>query len=211
MLTRDMKFICNATQLGLPYLPVNGEEEFKLFAKLIRLNKGHFDEIVMTFEWVPYCNGKTILPKPPLHLGWHHKKWLRNEETRAAMKKAAYKCGDSFIKTFHLESMSGWSIHTFSCVAATCNTSRDDDGCTGSKHYSCAATGTGNYWGYINNSHCYTATAATGQENLQTAWNKLRAKAGKREHVTGAFGAVFQGRSRRLVQDGTTERNVYLF
>jgi hypothetical protein len=34
-LTRDMKFICEATQLGLPCLPVNGEEEFKLFAKLI--------------------------------------------------------------------------------------------------------------------------------------------------------------------------------
>jgi hypothetical protein len=71
---------------------------------LIRLNNGHFDEDEMALEWVPYCNGMTIFPKLPLYLRWHHKNWLRNEETRAAIKKAAYKQGDSFIKTFHSES-----------------------------------------------------------------------------------------------------------
>jgi hypothetical protein len=90
-LTRDMKFICDATELGLPCLPVYAEEECKLFAKLIRLNNGHFDEDEMALEWVPYCNGMTIFPKLPLYLRWHHKNWLRNEETRAAIKKAAYK------------------------------------------------------------------------------------------------------------------------
>jgi hypothetical protein len=71
------------------------------------LSKGHFDEDKMSLEWVSYCNGTTIFPKLPLYCRWRHKKWLRNEETRAAIKKAAYKRGDSFIKAFHSESTTG--------------------------------------------------------------------------------------------------------
>lgn len=103
-LTRDMKFSCQVTRLDLPCLPVYGEAEHKLFSMLIRLCKGRFDEDEMAMIWVKYADGKTIFPKLPLYLRWHHKKWLRNEQTRVAVKAAAFKRGDSFMKTFNKES-----------------------------------------------------------------------------------------------------------
>jgi hypothetical protein len=81
VLLLEMKAICRASHLGLPCLPVQAAT------------------IKVAFVWVSYCNGTTVFPKPPLYLQWHHKKWLRNEQTRVAVEKAAYKCQYSFLNT----------------------------------------------------------------------------------------------------------------
>jgi hypothetical protein len=39
-------------------LPVAGEDEFRLFARLIRLNGGQFKEEQMAFDYLEYCDGK---------------------------------------------------------------------------------------------------------------------------------------------------------
>jgi hypothetical protein len=103
-MTNDMQVICRRNRLGLPFLPVTGEAEFKLFGRLVRLRNGRFDEDTMSFDWLAYCDGKTIFPKLPLYLRWHHKKWLKNEKTRATVGKASFRSGDRFLKKLHLES-----------------------------------------------------------------------------------------------------------
>ena len=88
----------------MPCLPVAGEDDFRLFARLAPLNGGQFNEAQMAFDWLEYCDGKTISPKLPLYLRLHHKSWTRNEQTKAKVGAASFKSAKDFIQKLNVES-----------------------------------------------------------------------------------------------------------
>lgn len=104
-MTRDMKYLCKRTGLGMPCLPLRGEAENKLFSKMIRDNHGSFNEDEMALSWVKYCDGKDIFPKLPLYLRWHYKKWQKNQKTRAAVNLNSFKTGAEFLKALNQQSI----------------------------------------------------------------------------------------------------------
>jgi len=88
-LTRDMTYICEVMGLKLPVLPVHGEEECKLFARLTL--SGLTKERQMVLEWCKYVDGINIFPKLPVHLRTHGERFERNERVRQATKDAKKK------------------------------------------------------------------------------------------------------------------------
>ena len=79
-------------------LPVDGEEKYRLFAKLIRTI---LDMDKMALVWYKHMDGDRIFPKLPVYLRKHHAKWKQNERTRQAVKKAA--SGEEVLKKINAE------------------------------------------------------------------------------------------------------------
>ena len=67
-LSRELKFIAECMGVPLPFLPVHGEDEAKLFVRLVLVMGEAFDADHMALEWCKYVDGKTIFPKLPVHL-----------------------------------------------------------------------------------------------------------------------------------------------
>jgi hypothetical protein len=65
-LTRDQNHLCKSMGSKLPFLPVDGEVEVRLFHQLV-LN-APFDEDEMAIEWCKHVDGTFIFPKFPVHL-----------------------------------------------------------------------------------------------------------------------------------------------
>ena len=87
--TPDMKYLCACMGTPAPLLPVHGEKEYKLFAKLLRGECSDLNFDNMALVWCRYVDGKGLFPKPPVHLRTHHKTWERNERAREAVRTAA--------------------------------------------------------------------------------------------------------------------------
>jgi hypothetical protein len=86
-LTHDMQYLCKVMGVKLPFLPVHGVEEFKLYAKLV--TRGINGEERMALEWVKHVDvGKGIYPKLPVHLRNHKERFDRNERARIAFGQA---------------------------------------------------------------------------------------------------------------------------
>ena len=71
-----------------PLLSVYGEDEFRLFDRLVRKH-ARLDFDAMALEWCDEVNGVTIFPKLPVYLRMHHTVWQRNERARQAVETAA--------------------------------------------------------------------------------------------------------------------------
>jgi hypothetical protein len=52
----------------LPFLPVHGEEEYRLFEKLVLLVSPGLDCDKMAIKWCNYVDGIEIFPKLPVYL-----------------------------------------------------------------------------------------------------------------------------------------------
>jgi hypothetical protein len=86
-LTHDMQYLCKVMGVKLPFLPVHGVEEFKLYAKLV--TRGINGEERMALEWVNHVDvGKGIYPKLPVHLRNHKERFDKNERARIAFEQA---------------------------------------------------------------------------------------------------------------------------
>jgi hypothetical protein len=84
--TSDQKFLCRAMGIAIPFLPVHGPSEFKLFTNLMLNKMSKFDADPMALMWISYVNGKNIFPKLPGQLREYHKRWERNRRIQTAVE-----------------------------------------------------------------------------------------------------------------------------
>ena len=85
-LTRDQQYICKAMGTDLPFLPFYGEQENKLFARLIL--ESPIDDEEMAVEWCKHVNGTNIFPKLPVHVRTHREEWEWNQRIKDAVQMA---------------------------------------------------------------------------------------------------------------------------
>lgn len=88
-LTRNEKYIAKAMGVKVPFLPVCGDAEKRLFSRLVSNSATavlDFDE--MALEWCDYVDGKTIFPKLPAYLRTYETTWKRNQAARTAVEAA---------------------------------------------------------------------------------------------------------------------------
>jgi len=83
--SRDLQFICDSIGVRIPFLPVNGKEEYMLFTLLVHEMSG-FDAERMAIEWCKYVDGEAIFPKLPVYLREYYKRWQRNKRIQDAIK-----------------------------------------------------------------------------------------------------------------------------
>jgi hypothetical protein len=89
-MTRELQYLCKAMQTKLPLLPVHGEDENKLFSRLVlsqQTSKIDFDAIAL--DWCKLVDGVTVFPKLPVYLSMHHTAWSRNQRVRDAVRAVA--------------------------------------------------------------------------------------------------------------------------
>ena len=121
--TSDQRFLCLRMGTIAPFLPVHGENECRLFDRLIRTTCSHLNMDKMSIEWCNYVDGVDIFPKLPVYLRTHHSSWLHSENVRQAVKRAAK--GDEALKMLNdatLRELVTCSSHTTD-TATTATTS----------------------------------------------------------------------------------------
>ena len=101
--TPDQKYLCKRMGTPAPLLPVYGEEECKLFDKMVRSECSDLDMEKMAIKWCNYVDGENIFPKLPVYLRNHHSKWVRNQRVREAMEKAEK--GDIVLRRINEETL----------------------------------------------------------------------------------------------------------
>ena len=94
-LTPDQRFLCKAMGTELPFLPVHGEEEQKLFSRLV-IEPPTLNDEQLAMEWCRYVEGIYVFPKLPVHLRNYRDKWERNRRVRDAVRDA--KEGNDLLK-----------------------------------------------------------------------------------------------------------------
>jgi hypothetical protein len=85
--TSEMKYLCRAMGVQVPFLPNHGADEAKLFTRLV-LEMPAFDESLMAIEWCKYVNGITIFPKLPVYLRMYYERWERNQRIKDAIRSS---------------------------------------------------------------------------------------------------------------------------
>jgi hypothetical protein len=85
-LSSELKFIAKGMGVQLPFLPVHGEEEERLFVHLILNAAAGFDADEMALRWCNHIDGLTIFPKLPVYLRVYHGIYLKNERVKDAVK-----------------------------------------------------------------------------------------------------------------------------
>jgi hypothetical protein len=83
--TGEMEYLCGAMGVEVPFLPIHGVMEAKLFTRLV-LELPSFDESLMAIEWCKHVNGTTIFPKLPVYLRMYYEQWERNQRVKDAVK-----------------------------------------------------------------------------------------------------------------------------
>jgi hypothetical protein len=84
--TGNKSFLCTAMDVPIPFLPVDGEDEYKLFTRLMLDEMTRFDADKMALKWIDYVDGKTVFPKLPAQLRQYRTKWERNRRVQKAVK-----------------------------------------------------------------------------------------------------------------------------
>lgn len=87
-LSPDVKFLCEAWGVSLPFLPVMRRQEYRLFSVLMLKDMDTFDPEKMSFLWMDYVDGREIYPKLGVQLRKYHRFWERNARIQSAVKKA---------------------------------------------------------------------------------------------------------------------------
>ncbi len=85
--TDGMKYLCEAMGTKVPFLPVHGEKEYKLFATLVFESSGSFDGEGMALQWMKHVDGVEIFPKLPAHLRTHLQRHDHNLRVRRATRE----------------------------------------------------------------------------------------------------------------------------
>jgi hypothetical protein len=87
-LTNGQRYLCKTMNTKLPFLSVDGEEEYRLFEKLVLLVSPCLDFDKMAIKWCNYVDGNEIFQKLPVYLRTHHMLWSRNQRVQDAVKNA---------------------------------------------------------------------------------------------------------------------------
>jgi len=77
--------MCRQQGIPIPFLPVDGKDEYKLFSHLVLFELKHFEENEMAMKWIDFVDGVTIFPKLPHQLRKYHKQWERNRRVQNAV------------------------------------------------------------------------------------------------------------------------------
>ena len=86
-LSKDLQFLCKQTNVPLPFLPVFGEAEYKLFSEILHRRGGKFDDKEIAMEWIDAVDGIAIFPKLPAHTRAYYRRWEKNQRIRTAVKR----------------------------------------------------------------------------------------------------------------------------
>ena len=81
----DLRFMCRQQGIPIPFLPVDGKAEYKLFSHLMLFELKRFDENEMAMKWIDSVDGVYIFPKLPHQLQKYHKLWERNRRVQNAV------------------------------------------------------------------------------------------------------------------------------
>jgi hypothetical protein len=88
-LTRNQAFMAKHAGVKVPFMPVHGESELKLFTQLIASStdaKPDFEQ--MALDWVKKVDGVDVFPKLPVYLRTYYATWTRNQAAKNAMEQA---------------------------------------------------------------------------------------------------------------------------
>ena len=88
-LTRNQAFMAKHTGVKVPFMPVHGESEMKLFTRLIANStdtKPDFEQ--MALDWLKDVDGVDVFPKLPVYLRTYYATWTRNQAAKNAMEQA---------------------------------------------------------------------------------------------------------------------------
>ncbi|KAI2495000.1 hypothetical protein MHU86_19519 [Fragilaria crotonensis] len=84
-LSEEMKYLAWATGVKVPFLPLHGAHEAKLFICLV-LEMPRFDELSMSILWCRHVDGLSIFPKLPVYLRLYYELWERNQRVQDAVR-----------------------------------------------------------------------------------------------------------------------------
>jgi hypothetical protein len=84
--SRDLKFLCKAMGVKMPFLPLTTPAEFKLFTKLM-MEKRKYNPAEFALEFTRRADGKTVFPKLEVYMNQYHKQWERNRRVQDAVKR----------------------------------------------------------------------------------------------------------------------------
>ena len=88
-LTADQRYLCKSMGTKLPFLPVHGEAECKLFSQQLLVLSSPLNYDQMALKWCEFVDGVTIFPKLPVYLRTYHSLWQRNQRIKDALAKAS--------------------------------------------------------------------------------------------------------------------------
>ena len=81
----DIKFLCKAMGVRMPFLPLTSPAEFKLFTKLM-MEKKKYDSAEFALEFTRRADGQNIFPKLEVYMNQYYKRWERNRRVQDAVK-----------------------------------------------------------------------------------------------------------------------------
>ena len=87
----------------LPFLPVHGEAECKLFSQLLLVLSSPLNYDQMALKWCEFVDDVTIFPKLPVYLRTYHSTWQRIQRIKDALAKAS--AGIATLKALNAEMM----------------------------------------------------------------------------------------------------------
>jgi hypothetical protein len=85
--TPDLKFLCRGMGVRVPFLPVDGAAEYKLFTQILVKETPRFDADVMALKWIERVSAETIFPKLPEQQRSYHKVWERNRQIQTSVQR----------------------------------------------------------------------------------------------------------------------------
>ena len=84
-----LAFMAKHAGVQVPFMPVHGEGEMKLFTQLIACStdaKPDFEQ--MALNWVKHVDGVDVFPKLPVYLRTYFTTWTRNQAAKNAVEQA---------------------------------------------------------------------------------------------------------------------------
>ena len=96
-LTRNQAFMAKHAGVQVPFMPVHGECEMKLFTRLIANSTDAKPDLEqMALNWVKHVDGVDVFPKLPVYLRTYYTTWTRNQggEERGEERGGASEAGE---------------------------------------------------------------------------------------------------------------------
>ena len=100
--TPDMVYICNRMDIPAPFLPVDTDDEKKLFRTLVAKQSGVTDFEQMALTWCEKVDGVKIFSKLPVYLRTYSQKVQRIDRIKDAVRSA--KKGQDFLNAYNQKS-----------------------------------------------------------------------------------------------------------
>ena len=86
-MSRDLRFLTRASGSALPFLPFSNANERMQFSEYAKDNLGLADSTIATHWNRHIVDGKTLMPKLPVHIRTHRKNFDRSQHIRGMQEK----------------------------------------------------------------------------------------------------------------------------